>query len=416
MLKRRLFVINGLRIKYRIHLSRLSKIPGPAQADSKKRPVLHEFIEQVTSDHPALKASEAALAAARARAKGQSRPIYNPEVEVGYENAAEVTKEVGLSQTFDWSGKRRARTGVGRAESDAAEASYAIAKNALLSDILKALSDHQTASRLLGVAARREELSERFLELATRRHKAGEMPQAELLTARLALAEARVAKNEAMLALSVAEESLVAITGEDRQAWPHLRGAPVDTIAAQQTIAYERLPELRLALAQTEIARAQIRVAKSERMPDPTVGVRVGEEGSSSLVGVSASIPIPIRNSYRDEVNAAGSDLLEAQQNYYAENRRVRARYDASLKRYLAASQAWGLWQGQGAEPLKEQRLLLGKLLEARQIDTINYLIQLNQTFATEEASVELNGRLWNAWFDWQDAGATVDAWLETIQ
>jgi len=387
-----------------------------AWADGQKRPVLHEFIEQVTNEHPALMASEAALAAARARAKGQSRPIYNPEVEVGYENAAEVTKEVGLSQTFDWSGKRKARSGVGRAEVDAAEARFEIARKALLSDILKALSDYQTASRLLEVASQRETLSERFLDLATRRQKAGEMPQAELLTARLALAEARAAKNAAMLALSMAEEGLVAITGEDRQIWPHLTGAPLQTVVAPETAAYEGLPELRLAQAQTEIARARIRVAKSERMPDPTVGVRVGEEGNSSLVGLSASIPIPIRNSYRDEVNAAGSDFVEAQQSYYAENRRMRARYDASLKRYLAASRAWSLWQDQGAEPLREQRLLLGKLLEARQIGAIDYLIQLNQTFATEEASVELNGRLWNAWFDWQDAGATVDAWLETIQ
>ncbi len=385
-------------------------------ADSQKRPVLHEFIEHVSADHPALKAAEAALASARARAKGQSRPIYNPEIEVGYENASEVTREVGLTQTFDWSGKRKARSGVGRAEVDAAEASYAIAKKSLLSNILQSLAEYQTASRLLNVAEQRENLSKQFLELATRRHQAGEMPQAELLTARLALAEARAAKNEALLVLSSAEEKLVAISGQDREMWPRLNGAPLHTEASLKKTDYERLPELRLAQAQSEIARARIRVAKSERMPDPTVGVRVGEEGNSSLVGLSASIPIPIRNSYRDQVDAAGSDFLEAQQNYYAENRRVRARYDASLKRYLAASQAWSLWQDQGAEPLQEQRLLLSKLLDARQIGAIDYLIQLNQTFATEEASVELNGRLWNAWFDWQDAGATVEEWLETIQ
>lgn len=390
---------------------------GPAVwADSQKRPVLHEFIEQVSIDHPALKASEAALAAARARAKGQSRPIYNPGIGVEYENAIEVTKAIGLTQTFDWSGKRKARSGVGRAEVDSAEASYAIARKALLSDILQSLAEYQTASKLLNVAAGRENLGKQFLELATRRHQAGEIPQAELLTARLALAEARAAKNETALALSSAEEKLVAISGQDREVWPRLTGAPIQTGVAPETTTYERLPELRLAQAQSEIARARIRVAKSERMPDPTVGVRIGEEGSSSLVGLSASIPIPIRNSYRDQVDAAGSDFLEAQQNYYSENRRVRARYDASLKRYRAASQAWSLWQNQGAEPLKEQRLLLGKLLDARQIGAIDYLIQLNQTFATEEASVELNGRLWNAWFDWQDASATVDAWLETIQ
>lgn len=390
---------------------------GPAVwADNQKRPVLHEFIEQVSADHPALKAADAALASARARAKGQSRPIYNPEIEVGYENASEVTKEVGLSQTFDWSGKRKARSRVGRAEVDAAEANYAIAQKALLIEILQSLAEYQTTSRLLNVAAQRESLSQQFLELATRRHQAGEMPQAELLTARLALAEARAAQNEALLALSSAEEKLVAISGQDRDVWPRLTGSPHDTVVELGTTAYDRLPELRLVQAQTEIARAQIKVAKSQRRPDPTVGVRVGEEGNSSLVGLSASMPIPIRNSFRDEVRAAGSDLMEAQQNYYAENRRVRARLDASLRRYQAVSRAWSQWKEQGAEPLKEQRSLLGKLLAARQIDAINYLIQLNQTFETEEASVELKGRLWSAWFDWQDAGATVEEWLEKIQ
>lgn len=387
-----------------------------AWAEGQKRPVLHEFIVQVTNDHPALRASEATLAAARARAKGQSRPIYNPALAVGYEDAIEVTKEVGLSQTFDWSGKRQARASVGRSEVDAAEASYAVIKKTLLSDILRALSDYQTATRLLEVATRREGLSEQFLELALRRHKAGEMPQAELFTARLALAETRVTKNEAKLALSRAEENLVATSGQDRQVWPRLTEAPIQSVTASETVTYEHLPELRLAQALTDIARAQIRVAKSERIPDPTIGVRFGEEGNSTLVGLTASIPLPVRNSFRDEVAATGSDYLQAQQNYYAENRRVRARFDASQKRYLSASQAWNLWQDQGAGSLVAQRALLDKLLAARQIGTIDYLIQLNQTFATEEASVELNGRLWNAWFDWQDAGATVDAWLETIQ
>ena len=389
-----------------------------ANADGPKRPVLYEFIQQTIGDHPALKASGAALAAARARARGQSRPVYNPELEIGYENAEVNTKEIGISQAFDWSGKRGARAGVGRAEYEAAEAAYDLARKTLLTEILTALANYRTEYQKHSVAAEKEALSVKFLALAKRLSSAGEMPRAELLTAQLALAESRAAKNEAAAALSFANERLVATIGEDRDFWPKLDGVPsgVRLHTDDTALNIEGLPEVRMAIANTEISRARIKVAKTDRMPDPTIGLRVGEEGNSNLVGLSVSMPIPIRNSYKAEVHATGSDLLAAQQAYYSVNRRVRARFDASLKRYTSASEAWRVWEENGAEPLGEQRALLGQLLEAREISAIDYLVQLNQTFATETASIELNGRLWSAWFEWQNAGANVSTWLETIQ
>jgi len=387
-----------------------------AMEGSQKRPGLYEFIELTTQGHPSLMASEAALTAARARARGQARPIYNPELEIGYENAEASTKEIGISQAFDWSGKRRARSGVGRAEVEAAEAIYELARKTLLTDIFQALSDYHTMARIFTVAEEREKLNEKFLSLAKRQNDAGEMSRAEFLTARLALAEARVAKNTAAGQLSVVEERLIAKVGQNRQVWPRLDGVPINSAVISGTINYEQLPELRLAQAKTEISRALIKVAKTDRMPDPTVGVRVGEEGRSTLVGLSLSMPIPVRNSYRAEVRAAGAELIAAQQDYHSVNRQIRARYDASLNRYFSASDAWHVWRSQGAEPLNEQRTLLGKLVEARDISAVNYLVQLNQTFATETASIELKGRLWNAWFDWQNAGGTISEWLETIQ
>ncbi len=389
-----------------------------ALADAQKRPVLYEFIQQTVGDHPSLKASEAALSAARARALGQSRPVYNPALAVGYENAELTTKEIGISQAFDWSGKRGARAGVGRAEIEAAEAAYALARKTILTEILTALANYRTEFQKHSVAAEKETLSVKFLALAKRLSSAGEMPRSELLTAQLALAESRAAKNEVAAALSNANERLIATVGEDRGFWPRLDGVPSvpGNGADDSNFIVEKLPEMRLAIAETEISRARIKVAKTDRMPDPTVGLRVGEEGNSNLVGLSVSMPIPIRNSYKAEVQAAGSDLMVAQQAYYSVNRQVRARFDASLRRYISASEAWRVWEENGAEPLGEQRALLGQLLEAREISAINYLVQLNQTFATETASIELNGRLWSAWFEWQNAGANISTWLETIQ
>ncbi|MBL4603790.1 MAG: TolC family protein, partial [Emcibacteraceae bacterium] len=113
---------------------------------------------------------------------------------------------------------------------------------------------------------------------------------------------------------------------------------------------------------------------------------------------------------------ASGADLNQAEQDYFVIENKVRARLDATINRYQSAASAWSEWSKQGVMPLSEQRDLLKRLFEAQEISAVDYLIQLNQTFEVENTSIELNGRLWNAWFAWQNASNTFDVWLEKIQ
>ncbi|GGO15823.1 RND transporter [Iodidimonas muriae] len=387
---------------------------------------LREFVFNVLSDHPALRQAQAELDAARAQARGQAQPLYNPEIELGYENALDNSKSVGLSQTLDLSGKRGARAGVATAEITAAEARLAIARKTLLADLLVALSDFQARREGLRVADERVALDAEFLALADRRNRAGDLPQSELLTARLTLAEARAAASTARIELSRAEERLQAVMGGVLPPPPPLAGLPPEAPPSTDAVAVDALPELRLAMADAEAARSFIRVAKRNRIPDPTIGLRVGEERSSldpfgrrestTLFGVRLSIPLPIRNRFSAEVDAAGADLVAAEQSYRDLRRRVEARLAASLRRYETALGAWQAWTAQGVAPLEEQRALLQRLWQAGEIGAVDYIIQLNQTFATESAGVELKGRLWTTWFDWLDASAAIGEWVENIQ
>ncbi len=393
--------------------------------ETTKRPVLHEFLTEVLEGHPSLLSIEASQRAVEARAQGKARSIYNPEIEIGYVNNRDRDKEIGISQTIDWSGKRRARSKVGRAEVVASKSAYSLAKKGLLTTVLQSLTEYQTTLKIYKVAEDRTRLSEDFLKLAQRRNLAGELPRSELLTAMLALSESQAAKNEASSDLSQSKENLIALVGEERAVWPNLMGVPVDDDALTFVYDIETLPEIILARNQIEIFRAQINVARSERKPDPTIGVTVGQEGGGSriddgprhtTVGLKLSLPIPIWNSYKAEVRAAGEDLIQAEQNYYVVENRVIARLEATMNRYQSAANAWNEWSKQGAMPLSEQRDLLKRLLEAQEISAVDYLVQLNQTFEVENTSIELNGRLWNAWFAWQNASNTFDAWLEKIQ
>ena len=397
---------------------------APPQTDAPPL-ALRDFVQRVLADHPALQRAQAELVAARARARGQARPLYNPAIELGYENALDNTKEVGLSQTLDVSGKRSARARVAKAGVSAAQARLAITRKALLGELLGALANYETARRALDLARTRVRLDQDFLALAEKRGRAGDLPQSELLTARLSLAGARAQESAADAALSRAQERLLAITALTPPARPLLEGLPPAAPASIDSVDVRSLPEIKLGEAAVAAARARIRVAKRNRIPDPTLGLSIGDQRSFSplagtesttLFGLRLSVPLPVRNSFSAEVEASGADWSAAQQNYDDLLRRITARLKTSRQRYQVAFDAWQGWLGQGASPLEEQRALLQRLWHAGEINAVDYIVQLNQTFATENAAVDLKGRLWSAWFGWLDAAGTAREWVETIK
>ncbi len=395
-----------------------------AVAAEQPAPALRQFVAEVIAEHPAIRRAEAELEAARARARGQARPLYNPEIELGYEDALDDTRQLGLSQTLDWAGKRSARARVAKAEVEGARAALALTRKTVLGELLSALAAYETSRHALDLAARRVRLNRDFLALAEKRNQAGDLSRSELLTAQLSLAEARVTESARRSDFSAAAERVRAVTALVPPRQPLLTADPPPPPPSIEGVAREALPELRLAAADVAAARSAIRLAKRNRIPDPTLGLGVGRQRtgpafareSTTLVGVSLRIPLFVRNGFSAEVDAAGARWVARERGYDDLERRIEARLAASLDRYREAFEAWGSWARQGTAPLEEQRRLLQRLWRTGEISAVEYIIQLNQTFATESAGVELRGRLWTTWFEWLGAAARIDDWLETMQ
>ena len=274
----------------------------------------------------------------------------------------------------------------------------------LYSQELKRLSD------------RRLQNGDEFFSLADRRNRAGDLSESELLTARLALAKARADNNAAKGALSRARQNLSGVTGESREIWPLLVGVPQGAPLSVDDVQKGALPELVFARAQSDASSKRIKVAKRNRKPDPTIGVSYGREGTADLVGVRASIPIPVLNSFKAEVDVARAEATAAQETYTDIFRRMQAQLTESRRRYAATSEAWRQWSASGSQPLSNQRVLLERLWRAGELGAVDYLIQLDQTYEVESAAIELRGRLWNAWFDWLNTTNEVNEWVESIR
>ena len=208
------------------------------------------------------------------------------------------------------------------------------------------------------------------------------------------------------------EARLAALVRPPAAGWPALPVLPVDVETFNSEELLQQHPVLRQSEAEASAAKATVGIARRERRPDPTIGVRGGQEGDDTLVGVTVSIPLFVSNSYRAELDAANADAIRAEQVYYTTVRRAKGQLQAAAQRYRLTRSALSDWEQTGQSSLKGRVALIKRLWESGEISTTDYLVQLQQTLDTQASAVELQGSAWQAWIAWLQASGQVERWL----
>lgn len=385
--------------------------PGALRAD----PALIQFVQTVVEANPRVQAARAALEASAAFRDAASRPLYNPELSLDAENSDTDTRALGISQTLDWGGKRKARTAVAESDRLVVEAEYLAARWAVTVELLDGLAQHQTGAERDALAKSRQQLMDEFAALAQRRFDAGDLAQVELDLARLASTDARIQRATAGAGLAEARQSVRNLTPRSAVAqWPTLPGAlpalPESAEDPQSLVL--ALPEVLAARRQVETADAVVELRRRERRPDPTLSLAGGEEDGEALIGLNVTIPLFVRNRFNHEVTAALAERSQAQQIADDVMQRAYARLISAAERYDLSRGAWGDWQQTGEASLSRQTEQLQRLWEAGELSTTDYLVQLTATLDVQESALDLREALWRAWFEWLWASGQVDAWL----
>lgn len=380
---------------------------------------LIEFVEAVLAANPRLNASSAVVDSRSALRDAADRPLYNPEVFLEAENAKDDSRSIGISQSFDWTDKRGARTAVAESERLAAEAAYHSIRWTLSIELLTGLAQNQAAKDRLELAEQRQALMLDFVELAHRRFNAGDLAQIEFDLAQLSLIDAQIIKATVASELAEARQSIRNLVRDSRfgsvpelssnfPVLPSALGDPLDLV--------RRLPVVMAAEMNVEAARSAVELRQRERKPDPTLSLAAGKEDDESLIGLNLTIPLFIRNSFSQEVVAASADLVEAEQNYADTVQRAVSRFISASERYRNTNEAWTGWEMTGQASLSRQAELLQRLWEAGELTTTDYLVQLRQTLDVRENALNLWETLWLAWFEWLLASGHVDTWLGISQ
>jgi cobalt-zinc-cadmium efflux system outer membrane protein len=378
---------------------------------------LTEALRRVWQRSPALQAAEAKLATAEARGLSATRPIYNPDLELTAENADVDTRSIGLSQTIDWSGKRRARSDAAAAQVRAAQAERDQVRQRIALQWLSGFSAYRVACEQVDLGARRVAVLERFAALAQRRLAAGDIAPLESDLAELALQEAGAQQAGLLADQAKARQIVAAIAADDAVPLPELplRLPPQATLPlAPATI--ETLPALQQAVAEVDAADARIGVAERDRRPDPTISLTGGRVSngavSDKVVGIHVRIPLFVRNDYSADVSAARAAADEAAATLHERRLLAIAEAEQTATGYNALRDAWQTWERRRAARADDRAALLQRLWEAGELSTADYLVQLKQSIDTDLSAATLRARAWQAFADWLGASGGLDRWL----
>lgn len=388
-----------------------SQPSGLASASPALRATLHRLWET----NPEVEAASAVADAARARARSAARPVYNPSLTLEGENADVDRRTAGISLPLDVSGKRRARVIEGDAAVRAAEAQLERRLRDVAARWLKASVSAESSARQVDLGRRRVALMQRFDGLAEERLAVGDIGTSERDLAALALADARM-RQATLEGQEATALGVLGMLGEATASFVAIEGAPPPAGLFPPRTLDDRV-EVRIARSDQERAEAAVAVADRARRPDPTLSLTGGRVRSGTrtdqVIGIAVSMPLPVLNSGRADVTAAMADAGAATANERAARMEAEASLNQARTTYEALRQASAGFRDSRAAGFDARAELLRRLWQASELDTSDYLVQLNQNLDTAQAGLVLQGQLWQGWFDYLAAAGRLDDWID---
>jgi cobalt-zinc-cadmium efflux system outer membrane protein len=356
---------------------------------------------------PELKAARSGVQGAAGRER-QAAAWPNPTLGYGREQASREGESnaqdiLSLEQPFELGGQRAARRAAARSAREAAEAREAAGAARLDYEVVRAYAGAVAAGRRAALAAAAADAFERAAAVSRTRLAGGDVSgyqhrRLTLETARYAAleAEARVVRDSAIGLVAsltgVADGPGSLVLTDTLPLGPLPLAA--DSLAA---LALARSPDLRAAVLEVEVAAAESRLSRAERVPTPVLMGGYKHERTTAggslggfVAGVSLPLPLWDRRGGAVEAARAATEQREAEVEALRRNtaREVRAAFGAHQ---ALAEQLEALRSALGDEALRARRAAESAYAEGEiglleWLDSVRAYQEAETTFATLQA------------------------------
>jgi len=372
-----------------------------------------DFVKNSLNQQPRLLAAQADIASYSANLQAARQAIYNPELELAYENSSANTKTIGISQTLDWGDQQGSRTDLAVAELSVIKTNYTVVVQNFATSLLIGLAQNQTAKQLEQLSSEALKLMQKFKRIAEQRHQAGDLNQVDLNLAQLAYSQALMEHASSLSRVTEMHEQLRSIVGVLPEQLPVLPEQLSEPLLHDNLDSFlMELPTIRSKMAEVQSNRQQIALRKSQQAWNPTIGVTAGTEGGDGLIGLNLSIPLNVRNDFSAEVDVAYQQMIASEQRAQQDYRNIRANIIATTARYRNLLSAWDSWRQNSRDNVTQQLILINQLWQAGDMSASDYLLQVKQALEIQATGFELRNELWKTAFEWMRLTASVDKWL----
>jgi len=314
-----------------------------------------------------------------------------PNPEVAFEAAKETPRQaIGAALPIELGGKRQARIDVANAMVAVTDAELARVMAAVRSEVRRAYFDVRTADQHVTLADELLGLATRARDAARARVDAGDVPQADLTQASLALAssenEAAAARGEAV----AARAELNALLGQPPDTPLTLAddpaGSSLPSFADALAVATQGSAEIGVLDRQIEAQQARVALARTQRMPDASIGAAFTYDAEPEFQRgwrVTGGVTLPILTTHRAGVILEEAELTRLQGVRQAVVSMMGGAIAAALARASSARDQVGRYQNQIVPLLVEAERQAQVSYSAGQTGLVT-LVQALQTARTE--------------------------------
>ncbi|MBT3200672.1 MAG: TolC family protein [Phycisphaerales bacterium] len=250
---------------------------------------------------------------ARHGAQAQAALWPNPVVGGGFQEEPDKKTRgiISLAQKFEIGGKADARVSLASANIFLAENQLIETWSALRAEIKEAFVRAEYARLNASLAKRIAQADQDRLELVTGLFKVGKASEAQTLKLTRQAARSKAISDQSQSIIDDAQRVLMIAIGQQPTTKPpkfvcslDVKSPLSDQFDSLLKAANTSNPQLKTAAAQTAVAQAQLRLARTKRWSDLTVGMsyfqtdyRQGaDDGGAVLINFSAPLPIWDRN------------------------------------------------------------------------------------------------------------------------
>ena len=390
---------NHILIAIGICLSTLSMTQIPsAFSNGESRISLEIAIETALRENPELNAIREKVKVARARIDGIAL-LGNPELETEFLGGAHAEQKLELTKAFELGGQRGHRIRIAKTQLEKVDTELAKASQSVTKSVKIAFYELLLVQEKLKLAKEIVQHNEQMRDIAQTRFETGDISvtQANLANIHLqsALREAVTLESELQLAqLSLnglmgtpLEAACIAVGDLGEKASPDiLQKLTLDALKTQALAHRNDLKSLQL---NAQLTESELRLSKAANIPDLSVGALAERSVGESAFGVKFSIPLPLFNRNRAEINATkAQQQVDTAQINNSEKQIVREVMAAFLS--LSTTQKMlTFYEGDSLKLLNENIKLTRTAYELGETELLEVILMQNEFIKTRFAYLD---------------------------